>query len=88
MEHNRFDYNNDIIRPFKFFLRQSGVLAQALPARFNKNVGYLDKRAIELARSKHIENKSQYFNNFEGRFKPNFSYKSAGGELLNHSFKA
>jgi hypothetical protein len=50
MEHNKFNYENDIIRPLKFFLKNHNIQTKIskieIEKKLMKNVGYVDKKAI------------------------------------------
>lgn len=67
MEHNKFDYSSDIVKPIRFFLDKHNILASKRKSKFN---GYFDKRAIKVSRLTGIENKSQYYNNYDNSFLP------------------
>ena len=77
MEHNKFDYINDIIKPLKFFLKHHDIntkrpLVKSIfnQIKLTKLVGYVDKRAMQYHKMFGIINKSQYYNNFEKKFIP------------------
>ena len=65
MEHNKFDYSTDIIRPLKFFLKRHRII----PSKqiINDNVGFFERPSVN---SKIPENKSQYWTNFNPYFMP------------------
>ena len=65
MEHNKFDYINDIIKPLKFFLKHHDINTKRplAKSKFNeikltKLVGYTDKRAMQYHKMFGIINKS------------------------------
>lgn len=76
MEHNKFDYTNDLIKPIRYFLKHHeievkpkkrltiGPLDGILDNKLKKNTGYIDKKALNYSRMFGISNKSQYYNNF------------------------
>lgn len=72
MEHNRFDYTNDLIKPIRYFLKhheidtksRKRVSLNPLESKLKKNIGYVDKKAANYAKMFGITNRSQYYNNF------------------------
>jgi hypothetical protein len=54
MEHNRFDYIGDIIKPLRFFIKQT----------------WQEESGLKYAKLFGVGSKSQYFNNFSALFKP------------------
>lgn len=70
MEHNRFDYANDIVKPLKFFLSQA----------------WSTSKGLKLAKSFGMGTKSQYFNNYEEAYKPKFEIRDADGNLIDYAF--
>ena len=65
MEHKKFDYSTDIIRPLKFFLKRHRII----PSKqiINDIVGFFERPSVN---SKIPENKSQYWTNFNPYFMP------------------
>lgn len=70
MEHNRFNYDADIIKPLQYFLKSHNIRIRpskskdTLEIKLQKNVGYLDKKAVRHARLFGLKYKSLYLNNF------------------------
>ena len=61
MEHNKFDYTNDIIRPLRFFLKQSKIaykLGKLDTSKITRDTGYIDHRAQILEKQFKIINYS------------------------------
>ena len=93
MEHNKFDYINDIIKPLKFFLKHHNInTKRQAKSKFNeikltKVVGYIDKRAMQYHKMFDIINKSQYYNNFEKKFIPAMPEKDSKGEYLEYKLE-
>jgi hypothetical protein len=50
MEHNKFNYENDIIKPLKFFLKNHNIQIRSnkipIEKKLMKNVGYVDKKIL------------------------------------------
>jgi hypothetical protein len=86
MEHNRFNYENDIIKPLKFFLKNHNIqirTSKVQPERkLMKNVGFVDKKAIQAAKLTGAKIKSKYVNNFEDKFKPSIPHKDGKGMYI------
>ena len=78
MQHNRFDYTNDLIKPIRYFLKHHEIDSKyrkclsinPLENKLKKNTGYIDKKAVNYAKMFGITNRSQYYNNFQSRFTP------------------
>ena len=77
MEHNKFDYINDIIRPIKYFFRINGILTtwkkkilSELEVNNMKRDGYIDKRALKIFQLHGATSNSYYFNNYQQEFVP------------------
>ena len=70
MEHNRFNYDSDIIKPLKYFLKTHNIrirpskFKEPIEAKLLKNVGYVDKKAVRNAKLFGFKYKSLYLNNF------------------------
>lgn len=90
MEHNKFDYINDIIRPMKYFFRvnriiktfQKKILTEGDITQLRLN-GYPDKKAIRFFLHLGVISKSQYFNNFIQSYKPDLPLKNSKGAYIN-----
>lgn len=89
MEHNKFDYINDIIRPMKYFFRVNRILKNYQKKQLTdadivhmRSNGYADKKAIRFFLHLGIISKSQYFNNFNSVFKPQVPKKNAKGAYI------
>ena len=68
MEHNKFDYSADIIKPLKYFLRLHNITSSSDLTK--RKVGYFDKRAYKNSIITGNYNLSQYFNNFDKQYIP------------------
>lgn len=83
MEHNKFNYENDIIKPLMFFLKNHNIQIRSnkvqLEKKLMKNVGYIDKKALQSAKLTGAKVKSKYLNNFESKFKPSVPIKDDKG---------
>lgn len=76
MEHNRFNYESDIIKPLKYFLKTHNIHVRGskttvtMDKKLQKNIGYVDKKAVQYNKLFGIKNKSRYLNNFQSKFMP------------------
>ena len=88
MEHNRFNYDTDIIKPLKYFLKTHNIRirpsksSEIINIKLFKNVGYIDKKALKHAKLVGIKYKSLYLNNFQRKFLPFLPKKDANGNYL------
>ena len=90
MEHNKFDYTNDIIRPLRFFLKQSKIaykLSKMDTTKIVRDAGYTDHRAIMLEKQFKIINHSQFFNNFSSSHIPELPKLKDNGSYADVEFK-
>ena len=79
MEHNRFDYINDILRPLKYFLRINKIVKnfKKVPLseyqiKLLRQDGYCDKNDLLYLQYHGVISKSRYYNNHDVHFKPQF----------------
>ena len=84
MEHNRFNYDADIIKPLKYFLKTHNIRirpskTQDLDIKLFKNLGYVDKKALKHAKMVGVKYKSLYLNNFQAKFMPLMPKKDVNG---------
>ena len=99
MEHNKFDYTNDLIKPIRYFLKHHEIevkpkkrltmspLDGKLGDKLKKNTGYIDKKALNYAKMFGITNRSQYYNNFQQRFTPQMPSVNVNGEYTDDDLK-
>ena len=80
MEHNRFDYINDILRPLKYFLRINKIVKnfKKVPLseyqiKLLRQDGYCDKNDLCFFQHLGVVSKSRYYNNHDDNFKPELS---------------
>lgn len=93
MEHNKFDYINDIIRPMKYFFRVNRIITTKKKRTLGdadvedlRKEGYVDKKALRFYQHLGIASKSHYFNNFSLAFKPQMPKKSSKGVYLQEDY--
>ena len=82
MEHNKFDYSNDIIQPIKYFLQYHGLDRHILNSK-DKPKRYFDKRTIT---TNNLSSKSQYYTNFDEKLRPSLPEIDSNGNYLPFKF--
>ena len=77
MEHNKFDYVNDIMRPLKYFLRINNIIKTFKKTPLTdyqlnllRQDGYCDKNDICFFQHLGFVSKNRYYNNHNKDFNP------------------
>jgi abhydrolase domain-containing protein 17 len=89
MEHNKFNYMADIIDPLRYFLKINRISMKNKASHMTdrqidrlRERGYIDYNDIVLVSNAKPVSQSQYFNNFDRKYRAKLPKKNADGDYL------